>query len=77
MRQENFQHNLNCSVRPTITIKHTDDTRYVIADSNTGALIEDAQGYGFSTHEKAYNYAIAHGWDVTNPPCNPEINSLF
>lgn len=74
-----YRQSLKGQIRPTqeVTIKHTDGTRYVIYDNTTGALIEDAQGHGFSTHEKAYNYAIAHGWDVTNPPCNPEINSLF
>ncbi len=40
--------------------------RYVIYDAKTKTTLENAQGYGFSTYEKAENYATAHNWQVMN-----------
>lgn len=33
-------------------------TRYVIIDKCTGYIVDDAQGYGFGSYEKALRYAI-------------------
>lgn len=38
------------------------DNRYVIVDVNSGEIIDDAQGYGYKTMQKAYAaYAYARG----------------
>lgn len=31
-----------------------DETRYILIDTETGEIIDDAQGYGFHTPQKAY-----------------------
>jgi len=32
------------------------ETRFIIIDENTGEIIDDAQGYGFKSYEKANNF---------------------
>lgn len=51
--------------------------RYVLCDTSTNSVIEHAQHFGFTTPDKANNFALSHGWDVTNPPCINKIYSLF
>lgn len=36
--------------------------RYVLTDRRTGSMIDDNQGYGFKTPQKAY---AAHWWKTT------------
>lgn len=36
-----------------IAVRNSED-RYVIVDKDTGEILDDAQGYGFKTAEKAY-----------------------
>jgi hypothetical protein len=36
-----------------IAIRNSED-RYVVVDKDTGEILDDAQGYGFKTAEKAY-----------------------
>lgn len=50
--------------------------RYQITDAQTGAIIENAQGYGFKTESNAIAYAEAHGWTVLNTLTN-HIAPLF
>ena len=38
-----------------VETKINDETRYVIIDIETGEIIDDAQGYGFRTPQKAYS----------------------
>lgn len=37
--------------------------RFVIADRATGSILDDNQGYGFKTAQKAY---AAYGWKQKN-----------
>ena len=37
-----------------VEINKNHEKRYVIIDANTGELLDDAQGYGFKTAQKAY-----------------------
>lgn len=48
--------------------------RYVISDSETGDVIDNAQGYGFKTPEAAVRYATPKGWLIVNPPYRLEVN---
>ena len=52
-------------------------SRYVICDATTKSVIENAQGYGFSTFEKAENFAVSHGWIVDNKSEKPTSDPLF
>lgn len=36
-----------------IAVRNSED-RYVVVDKDTGEILDDAQGYGFKTAEKAY-----------------------
>lgn len=38
-----------------VETKINDDIRYVLIDIETGEIIDDAQGYGFRTPQKAYS----------------------
>lgn len=38
-----------------VETKINDETRYVLIDVETGEIIDDAQGYGFRTPQKAYS----------------------
>lgn len=53
--------------------------RYVITDATTGVVIDNAQGYEFSSHIKAENFAVSHGWIVVNTYESelPTSESLF
>lgn len=51
--------------------------RYVICDTETEIVIENAQGHGFSSFEKAENFALSHGWLAINKPETPESTPLF
>ena len=37
-----------------VEIDKNHEKRFVIIDANTGELLDDAQGYGFKTAQKAY-----------------------
>lgn len=41
----------------TYKISKRDDDRFVIADPNTGAVLDDAGGYGYKTAQKAHKAA--------------------
>lgn len=34
--------------------KTRNDERYVVVDSNTGKILDNAQGYGYKSYENAY-----------------------
>lgn len=51
--------------------------RHVICDTGSEHVIYNAQGYGFSTFEKAENFAVNQGWRVINKPELPESSHLF
>ena len=46
------------------------ETRYVIIDSDTGEIFDDAQGYGYKTAQKAY---AAFCWKKKTPEEHAEI----
>lgn len=50
--------------------------RYVITDTTTGRLLDDAQEYGYRTFDSAARYAKAHAWAIDNET-KIESNSLF
>lgn len=49
--------------------------RYRIADSKTGRIIDDCQGYGFSTLEKAYNASCLFGIEKSNIQLSNDLNA--
>lgn len=49
-------------VRPTLSEDY--DRRYVVVDATTGAIIDDAQGYGYKTAQNAHR---AHGYTPVSP----------
>ena len=47
-----------------IPAEFTTETRYVIINSDTGEIFDDAQGYGYKTPQKAY---AAFSWKKKSP----------
>lgn len=64
-------------LQKNVKITQRNDGKYIIYDANTAALIDDAQGYGFSSFKKAARYADNQGWIITNQPLTPTSPSLF
>jgi len=61
-------------------IKKQANGRYVIIDTISGNIIDNAQGYGFETYGKAFDYG--YNKFKTRGECNglpniDEFNSLF
>ena len=61
-------------------IKRMKNGRFILIDTISGIIIDDAQGYGFETYNKAYNYGFNKF--KTQGECNglpniDEFNSLF
>lgn len=63
-------------VKITLTKSHKGD-RYVITDSITGDVIDDAQGYGFTSFDKAVSYAKNQSWEPVNILVTPVTAPLF
>lgn len=62
--------------RPT----NSDEARYHIEDANTGVVIDNAQGAGFKSYEKAEKYTAVHkNWllDARNKKIETQSNTLF
>ena len=49
-----------------ISASNAHSQRFIIVDSTTGVVIDDAQGFGFRTMSNAETYADAQGWNVLN-----------
>lgn len=67
----NFKNNYNYHMTKDIHWLVKPDTttnRFVIVDSTTGCILDDAAGYGFKKYDKAYNYAI------NKYKCLPEVD---
>lgn len=61
-------------------IKRMKNGRFIIIDTISGIIIDDAQGYGFEAYNKAFNYGFNKF--KTRGECNgfpniDEFNSLF
>lgn len=58
----------------------TPQDRYQIINAGTGEVIDNAQGAGFKSYEKAEHYVSVHKtWllDASNKPYQPELNQLM
>ena len=61
-------------------IKRDRNGRYVLYDTSTDDILDDAQGHGFETYEKAYNYGYNKyhtGGVCTGNPNADYYNTLF
>ncbi|MCM1142920.1 MAG: hypothetical protein NC453_30515 [Muribaculum sp.] len=59
---------------------NSDEERFHIVDAATGVVIDNAQGAGFRSYEKAEKYATVHrNWllDASNKPIKTQLNELF
>lgn len=72
MKKERFKREV-----AIIIIHGLKGARYLISDSKTGTVIDDAQGYGFKSPEAVMNYAETKGWIVVNAPQEPKTIALF
>lgn len=68
---------LNKTPRPVtlIGIYTKNGNRFVICNAITGAVIDNAKGYGFKNERTAIRYAIPKGWQPVSSEIMPPTNS--